>query len=263
MEHILTCTSEELGMIASICGFHGAAKEIMEASLGKRSDEQWDAIAASTINQLILKGYWDEEKSAKNENPFTEDMQQFITSYLNSRQLIHCYLKDKNILMLHHIEKELWLLHIIDRDIIHEFAYVEQQEISNLIIDYYHFSPKKDFFPLELRLSDQCFDWLRIKEKVQTIRKESFFSTTEEHCFNQLIEDLEENEWSINSISIFHIPDLDVGSKLTNITFFIPSAHGVWVVKYDEHHEKPVHISLYNLEQWYDLTKSIESFAIM
>ncbi|MDA1477886.1 hypothetical protein [Bacillus changyiensis] len=261
MEHIITCTSEELGIISSICGFPGVAKEIMEASLGKRPDEEWDAIAASTINQLILKGYWDEEKRAKDENPFTEDMQQFITSYLNTRQLIHCAnLKDQNILMLHQIEKESWLLHIIDRDIIHEFAYIEQQEISHLINDYFHFTPEKDFFPLELRLSDQCFDWLRNKEKIQIIRKESFFSTTEEHCFNQLIEDLEENEWSINSISIFNISNGD--SKLTNITFFIPSAHGVWVVKYDKHLEKPVHISLYNLEQWYDLTKSIESFAI-
>ncbi|WP_253907612.1 hypothetical protein [Bacillus sp. WMMC1349] len=213
---------------------------------------------------MILKGYWDEEKGTKDDNPFTEDMQQFIISYVNSKQMIRCSnLKNKNILMLHQIEKETWLFHIIDRDIIHEFAYVEQQEIPKLINDYYHFSPEKDFSPLELRLSDQCFDWLSKKEKIQKVRKKSSFSTKEEQCFNQLIKDLEENEWSLNNISIFHIPNLDDDPMLINISFFIPSVHGIWVAKYDEHHEKPVHISLYNLEQWHDLTKSIESFAIV
>lgn len=49
-----------------------------------------------------------------------------------------------------------------------------------------------------------------------------------------------------------------MGPFLQNIVFFIPSAQGVWVAQYDEHNEKPVHISLKTIEQWYELLKGLE-----
>ncbi|WP_253907613.1 hypothetical protein [Bacillus sp. WMMC1349] len=50
MKHILTCTSEELGILVGLCDYPGVAKGIMEASLGKKSSKEWDAIAASTFS---------------------------------------------------------------------------------------------------------------------------------------------------------------------------------------------------------------------
>ena len=49
---------------------------------------------------------------------------------------------------------------MIDRDIIHEFAYVDEQEIAQLMKDYYHFSTDEEHIPLKFRLSDKCFDFL-------------------------------------------------------------------------------------------------------
>ncbi|MEC0695916.1 hypothetical protein [Bacillus atrophaeus] len=258
MKHLMTCTSEELAILVTLCDFPDVAKGIAEASLGKKSKKEWDAVADATVNQLILKQYWDEEKSAKDENPLSEEMQKFITSYVNSKQMIRCSnLKNKNVLMLHYLEKEIWLFHIIDRDIIHEFAYAEQHEIADLIKDYYHFSVNEELLPLELRLSDKCFDWLSNKDMTEKVRKKSSFSIDEEESFNQLITDLESNEWALNNISNFYIPHLDDNPFLQNVMFFIPSTHGIWVAEYKEDMEKPVHISLQTLEQWYALLKDI------
>ncbi|ASB91081.1 hypothetical protein OZL92_14830 [Bacillus sonorensis] len=259
MKHLITCTSEELALLVGLCDYPGVGKGILESSLGKKSRKEWDAIAAATVNQLILKQYWNEEKSAKDENPLSEEMQKFIVSYVNSEQMIRCSnLDNKNTLMLHHFENETWLFHMIDRDIIHEFAYADEQEIAELMKDYYHFSADEEHVPLKLRLSDKCFDWLSNKDMTEKVRKKSSFSPEEEHSFNQLIADLEANQWSLHNISHFYIPSLEDGPFLQNIVFFIPSARGVWVAQYDEHNEKPVHISLKTLEQWNQLLKGLE-----
>lgn len=51
----------------------------------KKLRKEWDELqSAATINQLILQQYWNEEKSAKDENPLTEEMKKFIVSYVNS-----------------------------------------------------------------------------------------------------------------------------------------------------------------------------------
>lgn len=259
MKHLITCTSEELALLVGLCDYPGVAKGILESSLGKKSKKEWDAILEATVNQLILKQYWNEEKSSKDENPLSEEMQKFIVSYVNSEQMIRCSnLDNKNTLMLHHFENETWLFHMIDRYIIHEFAYVDEQEIAQLMKDYYHFSTDEEHIPLKFRLSDKCFDWLSNKDMTEKVRKKSSFSPEEEHSFNQLIADLEANQWSLNNISHFYIPSLNDGPFLQNIVFFIPSARGVWVAQYDEHNEKPVHISLRTLEQWNELLKGLE-----
>jgi len=49
MKHIITCTSEELAILVTLCDYPDIAKGIAEASLGKKSRKEWDAIAAATI----------------------------------------------------------------------------------------------------------------------------------------------------------------------------------------------------------------------
>ena len=63
MDYIMTCTSEELALLVTLCGYPDVAKSIAEAAIGEKSPVEWDAIMEVTVHQLILKQLWDSERN--------------------------------------------------------------------------------------------------------------------------------------------------------------------------------------------------------
>lgn len=254
----MTCTSAELALLVTLSGYPGVAKGIAEASVGEKGQKEWEAIMEVTTHQLILKQFWDDERESKGEIPLKDEIQQFIQNYVESKWMIRCSNKGQsNILMIHHIEKDTWMTHIIDRDIIHEFAYINGADISNVIRNYYSFSEETIERAHLFHLSDQAFDLLSESKRVGKVRKLSSFTPEEEQSFRVFLDDLEEHAWSLYNISVFHHPSIDRDPTLENIVFFLPSTRGIWVVEYIDHPTAPVRVALNTFEQWCDLLNGV------
>lgn len=258
MDYIMTCTSAELALLVTLSGYPGVAKGIAEASVGEKSQKEWEAIMEVTTHQLILKQLWDDERELKGEIPLRDEIQQFIQSYVESKWMIRCSNKGQsNILMIHHVEKDTWMTHIIDRDIIHEFAYIKGADIPNVIRNYYSFSEEGIEGSQLFQLSDQAFDLLSEHHNVKKVRKISSFSPEEEQSFRLFVDDLEAQTWSLYNISMFYHPSIERDPILENIVFFLPSAKGIWVVEYTDHPTAPVKVALNMFEQWCDLLNGV------
>lgn len=260
MNHILTCTTEELALLVTLSGYPRVAKGIAEAAVGEKNPAEWTAMMEATIHQLQLKQYWDFDKEKRDEIPLSDEMQQFITQYVQSNWMLRCSnIVNHNILMFHHIEQDTWLTHLIERDVIHEFAYITSNEIPNLIKDYYSFSTNRFDEFADINLSDQAFDLLSNKDKLKKVRKLSSFTPKQELSFDRFVEDLENQAWSLYNISFFHIPNQEAEPYLENIVFFLPSINGVWIVEYTDHPSTPVNISLGSTKEWTQLLEGIGS----
>ncbi|MBA4537893.1 hypothetical protein H1Z61_12320 [Bacillus aquiflavi] len=258
MKHLLTCTNEELVLLVGLCGHARFTKMLIDGLTGEKSLKEWEAIVDTTVHQLMLKQIWDEERNKRNEIPLSDEMQKFIHSYVNSKWIIRCpNIEKQGVLIFHYIEESTWLLHLVDREILHEFAYVEQEEISKLIQDYYSFSDESLDANEQFRLTDEAFDLLSEKRNLKKVRKMSTFLEEEGTSFELFIDDLKKNEWFLNNISCLHIPSLEDDPLLTDIVFFLPSSKGVWVVKYTDDQTAPVLIQLKGLEQWHALLENV------
>jgi hypothetical protein len=108
-------------------------------------------------------------------------------------------------------------------------------------------------------LSDKAFDLLSNKGNKKKVRKLCNLTPKQERSFEQFLEDLERNEWSLYNISFFHIPDIEDAPLLENIVFFLPSVNGVWIVEYTDHPSTPVNISLGSTKEWEELLDGIGS----
>ncbi|CAH0347267.1 hypothetical protein [Bacillus sp. CECT 9360] len=262
MQFLLTCTTEELTLLVTMCGYPHVAKGVAEETLGKKSSKEWEAIMEATTHQLMLKQIWDDEKFANDEVPLTEDMQAFIKSYVEAKWMIRCsdYPRE-SALMIHHFEGEKWLRHIIHKDIIHEFSYIGAKEISEQINDYYSFEIDQSHIKEEFIITDEAFDLLSDKNRIKKVRKMSSFSIEEETSFNKFISDLENEQWSLYNISYFNIPHYEKDPYLENIVFFLPSPNGIWLAEYTDNPTKPVHIHLAPSEEWDDLLAGVSTVA--
>lgn len=265
MDYIMTCTSEELALLVTINGYPGVAKSIAEAAFGEKSEKEWQAIMDSAVHQLMLKQLWDEEKDAKGESPVSEEILQFVRYYVESKWMIRCSNQAKsNILMIHHIEGDTWMTHVIDRDIIHEFASINREEIPAIIRDYYGFSEEPLEKMLEFAMTDKAFDLLSRPDKQKKVRKMCRFTAEEEEGFDQFANDLQTQDWSLFNISFFHLPTgMEDAPSLQNILFFLPSEKGIWLVEYVDDSAKPVQIQLSSFEQWWDLLNGVGAVAAM
>ncbi|WP_148357613.1 hypothetical protein [Peribacillus simplex] len=251
MNHLLTCTTEELALMVSVAGHQNIAKGIAEASVGSKSEKEWIAIMEATVHQLIMKQMWDQEKEYKDETPLTEETTQFIKKYVESRRMIRCSnAPQKSVLMLHHYEGDNWLFHLIDRDIIHEFAVIPNAQIKNIIREYYGILFEQYGGKQTFSLTDKAFDWLSNPKKIEKVRNNSMFTQKEEDSFYLFIEDLRAFDWKLFNISNFSIVSLEDEMFLENILFFLPSKRGVWISEYTEDPKTPIHIHLADNEEW-------------
>lgn len=260
MKHVLTCTTEELALLVTLCGYPSVAKGIAEAAIGEKSPDEWTAIMETTVHQLQLKQFWDFEREKRDEIPLSDEMQEFIHQYVRSQWLLRCSnAPNLSLLMFHHVEENTWLTHMIDRDIIHEFAYVSSEDIPSIIKDYYSFATNRFDEFADFNLSDKAFDLLSRKEKLKKVRRISTFSAEQQRSFEQFIEDLDRQEWSLYNISFFHVPSPEEEPFIENIVFFLPSVNGVWMIEYTEHPSTPVQIHLGSKEEWEDQLMGIGS----
>ncbi|MCM3567290.1 hypothetical protein [Neobacillus mesonae] len=264
MEYIITCTAEELALMVTVCGYPGVAKGIAEASLGEKTPQEWEAIMGTAARQLILKQVWDSEKERRDEVPFSEEAQQFIREYVESKWMIRCvHQTGANILMIHHVGQDKWMSHVIDQDMFHEFSYINEEEIPEIIRSYYSFSDAPSEKSASFQLTDKMFDLLSKPDKTEKVRKKNRFAPEEEQSFDHFITDLEKNSWLLMNISFFNIPSMEADPILENIVFFLPSDAGIWIVEYTEDRKTPVHIELNTHEEWCGLLNGVGTVAAM
>ncbi|MHA7138141.1 hypothetical protein ACRTEV_12850 [Rossellomorea arthrocnemi] len=261
MNHILTCTSEELALMVSLSGYDSVAKGIAEAAIGKKTEQEWIAIMEATSKQLIMKRILDEERDARGENPLTEEMLHFIKNYVESKRMIRCSnTPAQSVLMIHHYENDDWLLHLIEKDIIHEFSIISSDEMDHYMNEYYgiqklHTKEHRSFI-----LSEKNFDRLSNPDKLKKVRKSSKFTPEEEISFDLFTEDLKRFEWTLFNISNFGIVSLEDEMYLENILFFLPSTQGIWLSEYSDD-SATVHFYLADEKEWEDMLRSIGEFA--
>lgn len=260
MEHILTCTTEELALLVTLCGYPQVAKGIAEASLGERSEREWQAIMEVTVHQLMAKEYWDYDKDARGEVPLSDSMQQWIHRYVQSQHLIRCSHTRPHVLLLHVTDEQSpWVAHVIERDILHQFSIIPKHEAPKLIHDFYSFShnTSDEREPRQFAVSDEAFDLLSVAGQSDRVRRMSDFSMAEEWAFTTFTNDLNKHNWTLFNISYFYIPNEEEEPLLRDIVFFVPSESGVWVVEYKEEADRPVNISLFTGEQWNQLLNNV------
>ena len=260
MEHILTCTTEELALLVTLCGYPQVAKGIAEASLGERSEREWHAIMEATVHQLMVKEYWDYEKDARDEVPLSDSMQQWIHRYVQSQHLVRCSHARQHVLLLHVMDEHSpWVAHVVERDILHQFSVIPRLEVPKLVHDFYSFSCDKrtSWEPRQFAVSDEAFDLLSVAGNTDRVRRMSDFDMAEEWAFKTFTNDLHKQNWTLFNISYFYIPNEEEEPMLRNIVFFVPSTSGVWVVEYREEGDRPVNISLFSGDQWNELLQNV------
>ncbi|WNF22701.1 hypothetical protein [Mesobacillus jeotgali] len=251
MKPLLACTTEELALLVTFCGYPEVGKGIAESSMESVTPENWQSVMQATIHQLMLKQIWDYEREANNEAPISEEMETFIESYVESQWMIRCsHVPEQHILMIHKMDENTWLSHLIDRDIIHEFAYITSEELPSHIKEYYSFTNINFVDGMSFQLTEQDFDLLSDKSNLSKLEAYAYLSSEENEAFNEFINALGSKQWSLNNISLFNLPTLEADPMLTNIMFFLPSSKGIWVVEYSEDSERPVHIYLRSYEEW-------------
>ncbi|MGM0842280.1 MAG: hypothetical protein ACQEWE_16205 [Bacillota bacterium] len=261
MNHLLTCTSEELALMVSLAGYDSVAKGIAEAAVGKKTEQEWIAIMEATSKQLMMKRILDEERDAIGENPLTEEMLQFITKYVKSKRMIRCSnMPAKSVLMIHHYEKDDWLLHLVDRDIVHEFSLISSDEMYKYMKEYYGIREMDVELHRSFTLSEKNFDRLSKPDKIKKVRKSSTFTPEEENSFDLFTEDLKQYQWTLFNISNFGIVTLEDEIYLENILFFLPSSQGIWLSEYSDDSET-IHFHLADEKEWEEMLLSIGEFA--
>ncbi|WP_071460684.1 hypothetical protein [Bacillus massilinigeriensis] len=261
MNFLMTCTTEELALFVSLCGFPGEGRGIAESSFGRKSGKEWDAIIETTIHQLMVKDLWDEEKAENDEVPFPEDLQKFIIQFTKSNWIVRCSdFPRESVLMIHHLEGEEWTAQIIHKDIVHEFYLLKTSEIPSFIQEYYSFpifeGETKEFF-----LTEKGFNVLSDQNKLHKVRKMSNFTAEEEEAFNYFMEDLGQYNWSLFNIAFFHIPNLESDPYMQNIFFFLPSNKGMWLVEYSDDTEKSVRVRLEPFSEWKATIEGVQTVA--
>ncbi|HWL23047.1 MAG TPA: hypothetical protein VNR38_04735 [Ureibacillus sp.] len=98
-----------------------------------------------------------------------------------------------------------------------------------MMLDYYSFNNKR-IETGEFALSDEAFDLLSDAANVEAVRSMSVFREEGESSFNQFLNDLDDNQWSLYNISDFYIPTLDVNPLLENIVFLLTSSKRIWSI---------------------------------
>ena len=243
MKPLLACTTEELALLVTFCGYPEVGKGIAESSMNGMTPEKWESVMQATIHQLMLKQIWDYEREADNEAPISREMESLISSYVESQWMIRCsHVPEQHILMIHKIDEDRWLSHLIDRDIIHEFAYITSEEFPSHIKEYYSFTNIHFVKGMSFQLTEQDFDLLSDRSNLSVLEARTYLSQEENEAFNEFTNALSLKQWSLNNISMFNLPTLEADPMLTNIVFFLPSPKGIWIVEYSNDADRPVHI---------------------
>ncbi|WDF05197.1 hypothetical protein [Shouchella hunanensis] len=253
MRPLLQCTREELLLLVSAAGFPDVARGMGEEMIGAQSDETWEAVLLATRSQLILKQLWDMQKEMNGQSPLTEELQQFIQRYIEAKYALRATnAKQDKRLIVHFSPEDEWLCHIQINEILHEFLLVPQAQVASMFNLFYEFKLPTAKQTTSFRLNDRSFDRLSRREELSAL-KESLSLTNEEWLlFDQLVMDLEKADWHFDNISLLqlHAKEADDGVVIEEIQFHLPSAEGVWIVRYEPWEENVVFLQLVGEEEW-------------
>ncbi|MQR97180.1 hypothetical protein [Fictibacillus phosphorivorans] len=261
MDHVITLTTEELVMLLSTANYQDEARVLFNSYSEPKSANELEAIFKTTVNQLRLKGLWDEEKHKLDLNPITDDMMDFIEIYVKCNYLLRATNEPKKAaLIFHHVENDTWLYHYVDDQIIHEFAFMKYNEIPNTLREFYLFNFTDNESEYTFNLTDEQFDILSNPKKFKKVEKSFRGNALEKLSFEKFSIDLRENNNGMENISVFSL-DEERELYLENLVFFFQSINGVWLSEYEHGKEIPVNIYLANSNKWEEVLEAIQIFV--
>ncbi|ERN54911.1 hypothetical protein [Alkalihalophilus marmarensis] len=236
MQSVLKCTTEELVVLVDLCGYHSVAKGIGESSLGEKSEDAWEAVFEGAVHQLMLKGVWDVQKASNNEVPLNEELQLFIKHFVQSPKIIRTINVTANeSLLFHQLPNEKWLMHHVTADIIHEFFFIEEHEISKHVLHFNQYMDMKGENHQAFTLTDHQFDLLSKEENVPKLKSLLNMPDDQMTAFDELISSINSNNWTLHNTSLIKVDLENEQNTITEVLFHIPSTSGVWMLEYDEH----------------------------
>ncbi|PLR79047.1 hypothetical protein CU633_02355 [Bacillus sp. V3-13] len=262
MDHIITMTTEELTILLSSADFSDEARELIHNSIKPKGASELEAIFKTTVNQLRMKGIWDELQHQLGLNPINEDTMSFLEIYANSKYMVRATNgKKKAALIFHYVEDDTWLYHFVDDEIIHEFAFMKESEIPGSLADFYSFSfPEGNKERLSFNLTDKSFDLLSNPQKQKKVEKSFKGNQNEKESFEFFLDDLTAHNHQMENISVFSIGESRQLS-LENLVFFFQAGKGVWLTEYEKEKEQPVNIQLADKEKWQEILEGVQTFS--
>lgn len=261
MDHIITMTTEELGVLLSTADYDEEARIMIHDFIKPKGESELIAIFNTTVNQLRMKGIWNEENHKNELNPISEETMTFLEIYANCEYMIRATNESKKAnLVLHYVKEDTWLYHYIDDNVIHEFAFMKEEEIPNTLKEFYSYSFTTNEYDYSFYLTDKQFDILSNPKKQKKVEKSFTGTSLERLSFEKFLPDLEANNHMMENISLFSI-DKNRQLYLQNAAFFFNSNSGVWLSEYEHEKEVPVKIHLANEEKWDDILDGVRTFS--
>ncbi|GIN12701.1 hypothetical protein J26TS2_25680 [Shouchella clausii] len=254
MQPLLTCTTEELVCLLSMCGYHEMAKGLGESMLGEKTPEAWDAVIEGAAHQMMLKGIWDTEKAERDEIPLGDEWQRFTEQYAESSYLVRFVDRVKGqSLLFHQISDDQWFYHHVINDVIHIFAKMESKKAYNEVDRFFDIAASAKTVRQEFVLTPEQFDRLTDDEQVSPIQTE--LSAVAEppsiSAFEDFIKDLAEQNWTLKNGSAFQIGDQQNDMTISDLFFFLPAQNGIWLVVYEvENGKQQVRLTKTSKQEW-------------
>ncbi|MFC0272702.1 hypothetical protein ACFFIX_14800 [Metabacillus herbersteinensis] len=262
MDHIITMTKEELTILLITADLHEEARELLYDPIKTKNTGEIEAIFQTTVNQLRMKGIWDEPNHQMGLNPINEETMKFLEIYANSNVIIRAINSKKNAnLIFHYVEEDTWLYHFVDDEVIHEFAFMTESEIPSTLRDFYSFSLlNENQNQLSFNLSDKSFDLLSNPKKQKLVEKKFKGNPQEKEAFEHFLVDLSAHKHQMENISLFSI---DEASQLymENIVFFFQAEKGVWLSEYEHEKELPLKIQHADDQKWEEILEGVQSYS--
>ncbi|EIT86850.1 hypothetical protein A374_04729 [Fictibacillus macauensis ZFHKF-1] len=261
MDTIISMTSEELGVLLSTAEFDDESRIMIHDFIKPKGERELVAIFNSTVNQLRMKGIWDEEKHKKELNPISEEIMTFLKVYSNYRYMIRATNEwKKATLVLRYVKEDTWLYQYIDDEIIHNFAYISEVEIPEVLKEFYAYSFIENEYDAIFYLSDKEFDLICNPKKQKKVEKSFTGTSLEKMSFEKFMVDLHTNYHARESICVL---SYDEGGQLQllNGAYFFYAPNGVWLTEYEHEKEVPVKIHLAHEETWDEILYGVRLFS--
>lgn len=200
-------------------------------------------------------------KTSKRVKSISEETMSFLEIYANCEYMIRATNEGKKAnLVLHYVKEDTCLYHYIDDNVIHEFAFMKEEEISGTLREFYSFTFKDNEIEYSFNLTDKQFDILSNPKKQKKVEKSFTGTSLERMAFEKFLPELEKNNHTMENISLFSI-DKNRQLYLQNAAFFFNSASGVWLSEYEHDKDIPVKIHLANEEKWEEILDGVRTFS--
>ncbi len=266
MDPFMKFTTEELIVLLHTAGHKEEARTLAAGADIVLDTEILSHVFLSTIIQLTAKGIWDKNAFEEDHNPLSREMISFLEMYTKSDYFIRAIDESrKQVMFLHHIAYGVWLLQLVEDKVIHDFSFLEPDEIPHALSGFYAgFTPAASTLFPPFRLDDASFEQLRDPKQHGTVIGAFGGTLDEKEAFLAFVSDLERNSCRMENISVFSNTD-KAPMTLEDIVFLLPSDKGIWTVRYDQDQSLPVTIRLADGRDWKELLHEMQNsiFALL